>query len=180
MLIAGTGSAGIVRVAGCETIISGRGFLLGDDGSGARVGADAVRAALRAFDGLDDRSPLTDAILAHFDNDPFAMVRWATTAKPGDYGAFAPMALDAARSGDAVARPIIAAATQAIGALAHAIEARGARRIAMAGGFGDAIRPYLPPELNATLRQPLFDPMDGAVLLAGGRLPEAIVGSPSR
>ena len=45
LIIAGTGSAAIARVRGRETVIGGRGFLLGDDGSAARVGADAVRAA---------------------------------------------------------------------------------------------------------------------------------------
>jgi len=38
-----------------ESVIGGRGFLLGDDGSAARIGADAVRAALRAHDGLGPR-----------------------------------------------------------------------------------------------------------------------------
>jgi glucosamine kinase len=101
------------------------------------------------------------------------MVLWATTAKPGDYGAFAPLVLEAAAAGDRVASPIVDAAAQAIGALAHAIEALGASRIAMVGGLGAAIRPFLPPKLNHKLTEPLFDPTDGAVLLAGGSLPGA-------
>jgi len=177
LLIAGTGSAGIARVAGREAIISGRGFLLGDDGSAARVGANALRAALRAHDGLQPHSALTRDIMAHFGDDPVAMTRWALTARPGDYGAFAPRVLEAAARGDVVALPIVEAATRAIGALAAAITALGAARIAMVGGLGAAIRPYLPPELNAQLREPLFDPTDGAVLLAGGKLPD--VGKPA-
>ena len=55
LVIAGTGSAAIARVGGRETVIGGRGFLLGDDGSTARVGAEAIRAALRAHDGVGRR-----------------------------------------------------------------------------------------------------------------------------
>src|SRR5271166_3519572 len=59
LVIAGTGSAAIARVAGAETIVGGRGFALGDDGSGAHIGLDALRAATRAADGLAPGSPLT-------------------------------------------------------------------------------------------------------------------------
>ncbi len=52
LVIAGTGSAAIARVQGRETIIGGRGFALGDDGSGSHIGLDALRSAMRAFDGL--------------------------------------------------------------------------------------------------------------------------------
>jgi len=52
LVIAGTGSAAVARVGGQRgRVIGGRGFLLGDDGSIARVGAEAIRAALRAHDG---------------------------------------------------------------------------------------------------------------------------------
>ena len=52
LVIAGTGSAAIARVQGKETIIGGRGFALGDDGSGSHIGLDALRSTMRAFDGL--------------------------------------------------------------------------------------------------------------------------------
>ena len=90
LVIAGTGSAAIARVQGKETIIGGRGFALGDDGSGSHIGLDALRSAMRAFDGLATASALTDDILAEFGGDPVAMMNWALQAKPGDFGAFAP------------------------------------------------------------------------------------------
>ncbi len=168
LIIVGTGTAGIARVAGRETIVGGRGFLLGDDGAGARAGADAVRAALRAHDGLGPASPLTNMILARFGGDPNAMTHWALTAKPGDYGAFAPLVLEAADAGDSVAAPIVAEAARAIAALIAAVTALGAPRVAMVGGFGGAMRRHLSAELASALVQPLHDPIDGAVLLAGG------------
>ena len=60
LIIAGTGSAAIARVRGKETIIGGRGFALGDDGSGSHIGLDALRAAMRSHDGLGPASALTE------------------------------------------------------------------------------------------------------------------------
>jgi glucosamine kinase len=171
-VIAGTGSAGAARVKGRESIVGARGFLLGDDGSAARIGADALRAALRAFDGLQAATPLTDALMRHFSNDPLAMLQWALTAKPADYGAFAPQVLAATRDGDETALPIVETAARALGAIAAALEALGAPRIAMVGGLAEPIKPYLSPELAAKLIAPLFDAVDGAILIAGGVLPD--------
>jgi len=168
LVIAGTGTAGVARTGGRETIVGGRGFLLGDDGSAARVGADAVRAALRALDGLASESALTREIRRRFGDDPLAMTRWATQAKPGDYGAFAPLVLEAAQAGDATALPIVEAAARALAALVVAVERLGVKRVAMIGGLTAPIRPYLAPDVAARLRAPLFDPTDGAILLAGG------------
>jgi glucosamine kinase len=168
LVIAGTGTAGVARVGEQETVVGGRGFLLGDDGSGARVGADAVRAALRAYDGLSPDTALTKEIRRRFNDDPSAMTRWAITAKPGDYGAFAPLVLAAAAAGDETGKPIVEAAARALAALVDAVEARGATRISMIGGLSGPIQPFFAPALRARLQAPLFDPVDGAILLVGG------------
>jgi glucosamine kinase len=173
IVIAGTGSAGIARVGGREIVIGGRGFLLGDDGSAARIGADAVRAALRACDDLGPATPLTKALMWQFADDPHVALEWALTARPSDYGAFAPAVLEAAAAGDAVGRAIVAAAAAALGALADAVRALGAERVALVGGLAEGIRPHLPPASNAALLRPRFDAADGAILLAGGALPAA-------
>jgi glucosamine kinase len=169
---AGTGSFGVARVAGRYAIVGGRGFHLGDDGSASRLGLEAARAATRAADKLGPESGLTRAIRARFDSDALAMVIWASTATPADYGAFAPLVVEAAAAGDEVARPLVVAAAAAVAMLAAAVEALGAPRLAMIGGLGEALRPFLDPQLAARLRAPLFDPTDGAIALVGGALAE--------
>jgi glucosamine kinase len=173
LVIAGTGSAGIARVGGTETVIGGRGFLLGDDGAAARIGADAMRAAIRAFDGLGPTTPLTENLMRKFADDPLKALQWALGASPGDYGAFAPLVLEAASSGDSVGSAVVAAAVAALARLTHAVRALGAEKIALVGGLGAGIRAHFPPDLAALLRRPLFDATDGAILLAGGVLPDA-------
>ncbi len=172
LLIAGTGSAGIARVDGRESIVGGRGFLLGDDGSAARIGAEALRAALRAHDGLQPMTQISRTLISHFGGDPLAMLDWALQAKPSDYGAFAPLVLEAANAGDATAAPIVAAAVHALGALARVVRALGASRIAMVGGLSRAIRSHMSAELDESLCEPMFDAADGAILLVGGALPD--------
>ena len=170
IVIAGTGSAGMARVAGKERVIGGRGFLLGDDGSAARIGADAVRAAMRACDSLSPSTPLTQSVMQRFEGDPQVALKWALTAKPSDYGAFAPLVLEAAAVGDPVGRAVVSAAAAALAALTHGVRALGAERVALVGGLGPGIRPHLPAEIDAMLHEPLFDAVDGAILLAGGVL----------
>ncbi len=168
IVIAGTGSAAIARLAGAETIVGGRGFALGDAGSGAHIGLDALRAATLAFDGLGPRTRLTDEILNGFDGDIVRLVRWSRSAKPGDYGAFAPQVFGWAAKADPVALAIAASAARAVGALTRRVVALGAERVALVGGVGEALRPYLEHEIAALLKRPLYDATDGAILMAGG------------
>ena len=171
LIIAGTGSAAVARVGGRETVIGGRGFLLGDDGSAARVGAEAIRAALRAHDGVGPASPLTEEVMRRF-GAPLAATQWALTAKPAGYGAFMPLVFERAAAGDAVALTIVEAAGRAIDALIDATRALGATRVSLVGGMNPAITPYLVAASREVLRDPLYDDADGAILIAGGALPE--------
>jgi glucosamine kinase len=168
LIIAGTGSAAIARVRAKETIIGGRGFALGDDGSGSHIGLDALRAAMRAYDGLGPASALTGDIISHFGEDPVAMMLWARDAKPGDFGAFAPLVFERAAEHDPIALEIARAAARAIGALTRGVIALGAERVALVGGVGEAFRPYFEPDIAARLKAPLYDPTDGAILFVGG------------
>ncbi len=168
LVIAGTGSAAIARVDGRETIVGGRGFALGDDGSGAHIGLDALRAATRAYDGLAAATPLTREILSEFAGDVIGMLRWARTAKPGDYGAFAPKVFARAAEGDPAALAIVGSAADSVGALTRRVIVLGAGKVALVGGVGNALRPYLDPDIAARLTSPIFDATDGAILFVGG------------
>ena len=173
LVIAGTGSAAVARVRGRETVFGGRGFLIGDDGSAARVGADAVRVALRAHDGIGPSSPMTQEVMRRFHNDALVAIQWAITAKPSGYGAFSPLVFECAAAGDAIALGIVTTAAQAVDALIDAARALGAERVALVGGVSQPLRPYLSASSLALLRRPLSDAADGAILLAGGKLPDS-------
>ena len=177
IIIAGTGSAAMARVNGKSTVLGGRGFILGDDGSAARIGLDAVRAAAKAADGLGPATPLTDVVLGRLGGDVVALVAWAATAKPGDFGALAPLTIAEAHEGDKIALMIVAAATDAILALFKSMKAVGAVRVALVGGLGPALRPFFDAKLAESLLEPRFDACEGAILLAGGQTPEPAFGA---
>jgi glucosamine kinase len=168
LIIAGTGSAAVARVRNKETIIGGRGFALGDDGSGSHIGLEAMRAAMRAYDRIGPESALTQDLISHFSNDPVAMMNWALSAKPGDFGGFAPRVFEHAASHDPIALEIVRTAARAIGVLTRGVVALGAERVALVGGVGEALRPYFEPDIAARLKPPVYDPTDGAILFAGG------------
>ena len=93
--------------SGTTTIIGGRGFALGDDGSGSHIGLDAMRSAMRAYDQIGPESALTQDLISHFNNDSVAMMNWALQAKPGDFGGFAPRVFEHAARHDPIALEII-------------------------------------------------------------------------
>jgi glucosamine kinase len=177
LIIAGTGSAAVARVK-CRVIpVGGRGFIMGDDGSGARLGLDALRYALRAHDGLAPHSKLTQELMALFQDDPVAVIEWGRTARSSDFGTYAPLVFKSAAENDPLGLSLVRGAAMALGDLGRVLQQHGAERLALVGGLAAAITPYLPPATLALLRQPVFDPLEGALLLAGCPLPHGEVPS---
>lgn len=168
IVIAGTGSAGLFRSKEKIHHIGGRGFRLGDEGSAARIGSEALRQTLLAADGLRAETPLTKCLLKRFDHDPAVITRFSINAKGVDYGALAPLVFDHALKGDEVGLPIIKQAARALLDLAHALQRQGAERIALTGGLSKVMRPWIALEGDDPFSDPLYDPVDGAILLAGG------------
>ena len=170
IVIAGTGSAGLYRTGEKIYHIGGRGFRLGDEGSAARMGSEALRQTLLAADDLRPHTPLTKQLLKRFDDDAAEITRFSGDAKGADYGALCPLVIDHAAKGDDVALPIVKNATLALLDLAHALQKQGAERIALTGGLAQVMRPWIALEGQDPFSDPLYDPVDGAILLAGGSL----------
>ena len=173
IVVAGTGSVGVGLVDGREIRVAGYGFPVSDEGSGADIGLQVVRLALRAADGRAELTPLLAEILGAFDHDPYQAVAWSEDAKATDYAALAPIVLRHAGQGDPVGRRIIERAADAIGDLLDMFLARGITRVSLVGGLADAITPWLTPDLRARLKNPDADAMAGALLVARGRFDPA-------
>lgn len=171
LAIVGTGSAAVLRLHGTAVNFGGRGFHLGDDGSGACMGRDLVRKALRAHDDLEPWTPLLRAVMAEFDDDPVRVIQWGREAASRDFAAYAPLVFEAAKQGDAAAQDLANRSAEAIGELILALRHRGAPRIALVGGLAAALSPFLDPSVRALLQMPKADALAGALLLAGGRMP---------
>lgn len=166
-LILGTGSIAIIRLGDTTTRIGGYGFPISDEGSGAALGLSAMRHALRALDGRTKPTPLSSAVTARFDHDTALAIAWMDQASPRDYGAFAPMVMDYAENNDEIARSIVEDAVRHVERFIETIFAKGAPRCALAGGLAPRLKPWLRARTVAGLCEPVGDPLDGALLLAG-------------
>ena len=167
LVIAGTGSAAVLRLDGRDETFGGRGFLLGDDGSGAVMGRQIWRRALRAHDGLEPATPLLRDLMAVFGHDPVAVIAWARHATSGQFGTYAPRVLAAAREGDAPAAAAVAEASHAISELVVALFDRGAPRVSLVGGLAEPLLRFLPEPIRVRLQTPMRDALAGALFLAG-------------
>ena len=166
IVICGTGSAGFAIVGGQQHAIGGWGFELGDDGSGAVMGRQAVRRGVLAIDGLGPTSPLLSALLDDLGRDQTKLAAWARAARPVDYGRFAPRVWAAAAAGDAVGCDIVGEAVAAVSALALRLKQLGASKLSMLGGMTANLLSALPAEIAASFVPPTADAADGAIMAA--------------
>ncbi len=167
--ILGTGSVYMMRRGDMVRSVGGWGFLVGDQASGGRIGRDLLEETLLAYDGIRPASPLTDALLAVFRGNPRDVVEFTTTAKPGDFGGFAPMVFDHATKGDAVAEFIVARGVAAIEASLAVLGLGDDEPISLLGGLAALYAPRLSPNYRERLRQPRQDALGGAVSMAARR-----------
>jgi glucosamine kinase len=166
MAILGTGTAYMARKDGTSRAIGGWGFQVGDQGSGARIGRDLLEQTLLAHDGVRAASPLTDAMMAIFRNNPEDVVEFTTNAKPGDFGGFAPKVFEHAEKGDAVANWIVDKAVSDVEASLGALGLSDDAPLCLLGGLAPLYAPRLSPRYQALLKPPLDDALGGAVQMA--------------
>ena len=121
--------------------VGGWGHLLGDEGSGYRIGLDGLRGVLRASDGREPRTTLTRVLLdATGEGEPRGLVGWAARATKGEIAALSVLVANAAREGDTVAARVIHRALGAIrehlvAALEGVAGGEGRPAVAMVGGL---------------------------------------------
>ncbi|WOI53652.1 BadF/BadG/BcrA/BcrD ATPase family protein [Parvularcula sp. LCG005] len=166
ILIIGTGSAGLALKGGEVHHIGGWGFEAGDGGSAAALGHEAVKEALAAKDGFRDSSPLVGNILQALGGEPERIIDWINKATPSDYGALAPMVVEACDGGDALGQELVAQTVAEIDIHLRKLLSFGIAKITLCGGMAGVMAPRLSEALQAVLVPPLDQPVGGAVLLA--------------
>ncbi len=170
IVIAGTGSIGLAYPEGSDTIrIGGYGFPVSDEGSGAHIGINALRYALRSLDGRAEPSDFSSDVLARISTNPATIYAWVERATATDYAALAPIVAKHAALGHPAARRLMQAAGAQIAELVETLFERGAPRVAVLGGLAESLRDYMPPEVAARLVAPEADAMAGGILLAKRR-----------
>lgn len=167
--ILGTGSIYISRQGDRVRYIGGWGFQIGDLGSGARLGHALLQESVLAFDRIHPSSPLTDAVMAEFNNDPREAVEFARAAVPGEFGRFAPTIFDYAGRNDPVAIALLKSCAQTVDEALDALVAQGSRKLCLLGGLAPIYRPWLAERHQPLFIEPEADALTGSVALAAKR-----------
>ncbi len=163
----GTGSVFGVQRRGAARMIGGWGFLLGDQGSGARIGRALYEAALLAHDGLAEATPLLRAVLAETGGAE-GIVAFGQRAAPADFARQVPRVLAAAAAGDPAGAAILAEAEAAVARAIDRLQADGPLPVCFLGGLGPVFAERLAGRYPGLIRAPLGSALDGALALARG------------
>ena len=166
IVILGTGSCGLAVINGQRIAVGGYGAEVSDEAGGQRMGREALRRALWAFDGRADRTELSTAILERFDWDPAKIVCFASTATPADYAELAPLVLEYASRVDPLATAIVREAADAATRIIERLKDVGCPAISLIGGLAAPLTKWLASHVRGDLSAPQSDPLDGAILMA--------------
>jgi len=158
IVAAGTGSVGeVLRADGSRDCLGGWGFPIGDEGSGAWLGWQAVRHAQAAMDGRVSAGALARHVWARCGADRVALLDWCRSAGQFEYAQLAPAVFDA-EADDAHAAALLAAAVLELEALALALDPDGSLPLAVSGSVGRR----LAPRFSAALRSRSVELAQGA------------------
>jgi len=119
LIISGTGSIGYSRINGKIRRVGGWGHLIGDDGSGYRIGMDAVRTITDGFDTEKPETPLKEAVFSHLKIKTLPeLIAFVYKAAKRDIAALVPCVCDCADAGDLNAQNILSKAGKDLANLA--------------------------------------------------------------
>jgi N-acetylglucosamine kinase-like BadF-type ATPase len=184
LLLAGTGSIAVgIAKDGGEVRVGGWGAEISDEGSGFRLGIDAITAVMRSYDGVLPPTLLTGRLLAHFalpGPEGFVDLVYLSGPLPIDaIASAAPIVLSAAEDGDAAASAIVSEGAGRLADMARALASKmglSGFRLSTAGGLLDKSEFYRAkvsqqiarrlPGLEISPR--LNEPCAGALVLAAG------------
>jgi glucosamine kinase len=158
----GTGSVGEALLPdGRRREVGGWGFPSGDEAGGAWIGLRAVNHVQQVLDGRRVCGAFADALMHACGGGRDAVQAWLGHATQTAYASLAPLVLRHAE--DPVARAILHDAGREVAAIARALDPDGALPLALCGGLGLALRPWLPPALAARAHAPQGDSAAGAL-----------------
>ena len=166
LLSIGTGTIAATSQSGAFKYVSGWGFQISDQASGAWLGRATLEQVLLCHDGLADHTPLTQEVFARFDNTPEALVAFSMCAKPGDFATFAPAILKAARSNDPFARNLIAKGADFLSRCLVQLGFEAGNALCLSGGIGPHYAEFLSEDIMSGHRALAGSALDGAFQLA--------------
>lgn len=167
VIIAGTGSSGLVLRQGQLTELGGHGFPCGDCGSGAWLGLKAIELTLKALDGLHQSSGLSSMITAHYQvTDAKSLAQHVASFKPADYARIAPLVIQQAQRQEQDAVAIVKVGVNYLSNMALALTAQTPLPLSLIGGLTPYLTEYFPESVQTLIKPAAQPPEVGAILYA--------------
>ena len=156
----GTGSVFAVQRAGKVRQVGGRGFLMGDEGSGAVMGRAVLADAMRAGDGFLPMTPLLQDLLTEYGGAE-GIISFGNRASPAQFGELAPRIVN---SGDEAANRIFTRAVEDVRHILTVLQDGDNMPVVFVGGLGG----YYAARLHGPwpVQPARGDGVDGALLMA--------------
>lgn len=172
VVASGTGAVGEALCAdGSRLLISGWGWVTGDEGSGAWLGLKAMRHAQQALDGRVPAGALARAVWALTGPEREQIAAWCLTAGQHGYAQLAPLVFELAGS-DALAQGFLDEAVVELEKLAQALDPSGRLPLALCGSIAQRLAPFFSGTIRARCVAPQGDSAHGALLMIGSALTE--------
>lgn len=168
----GTGSVGeILQADGSRREVGGWGFPAGDEAGGAWIGMKAINHIQHVIDGRAQGSAFADAVIEACGGNRDRIQVWLANANQTNYAQLARLVLQHGAD-DATARGILEQAGRQVALIADALDPSGTLPIALCGGLGEPLRPYLPGALVQRIVAPKGDSAAGGLRLIQQHLKE--------
>jgi glucosamine kinase len=160
-----------------QYLVGGWGFLIGDEGGGAKLGYHSVQALVAEFQHFGyAKSKLTQAVATFINTNISinkgsgaitrqAIAAWLASAKPIDFSQLSPLVTQY-QSGCSVAKKIMAAHVASVESLIKDTRAETSLPVVLLGGLAQSTQMLLSATTQRLLINPKGDALDGACLLA--------------
>lgn len=166
----GTGSVGQALLPdGAQREVGGWGFPSGDEAGGGWIGLRAINHIEQVIDGRKPGSAFAQELIDACGGGRDAIQVWLAQATQTSYASLAPIVIAHAPT-DSTAHAFLADAALEVASIARALDPSGALPLALCGGLGAPLRPYLPPELLARSVTPYGDSASGALRMIASHL----------
>lgn len=169
----GTGSVGEALLPdGSQREVGGWGFPAGDEASGGWMGLRAMNHIQQVLDGRKPGSRFADAVIDACGGNRDAIQVWLGQATQTTYAGLARIVMAHGES-DPVARTVLEDAGREVALMAAALDPSGQLPVALCGGLGEPLRPYLPQALLARVVAAQGDSAKGALRMIEQHLKKA-------
>jgi len=163
----GTGSVGMrLEPLGKNTLTGGWGFLLGDEGGGAKLGLHAIQATLAEIQDLGHcQSPLAVCIVDKVGLTRTAILTWIAQAKPIDFARHAPLVFEHYH-GCQMAKSVLQGHLKSVEELITNTRAKTNLPVALLGSLAGPTYELLSDTTQQIIIKAGGNALDGACLLA--------------